>query len=128
MKLKKRDPVKFAHFEVQKHSDLAQAATMRSTTYFPEIFEYLKVRSKRRLDMPNIVGQLNIFVDKDDFLRVTRKCEKLEGWRDFPLKLAKNSTLTNLIVSDLHRIYNHAGIYSVSVEMRNVSMSHAISL
>ena len=121
-KLKKRDPVKFAHLEVQKHNALAQAARMiiirDQQIHFPEVFEYFKLRSKRRLDMPNIVGQLNVFVDKDGLLRVRSKCEKLERHREFPIILSKNSSLTNLIVSDLHRILSHAGIYSVLAEMR----------
>ena len=121
-KLKERDPIKFAHFELKKTNVSAQAAKLiiyqDQQSCFPEIFEYFNLRNKRRLDMPNIVGQLNIFVDQDGLLRVRSKCEKLKGRRDFPLLLAKDSSLTNLIISDLHRILNHAGVYSVLAEMR----------
>ena len=68
--------------------------------------------------MPNIVGQLNIYVDKDGLLRVRSKCDKLVRRHGFPLLLAKNSYLTSMIVKGTHKILCHSGCYSVLSEMR----------
>ena len=122
VKLNKRDPIKYSHFEVDKFNLCKQASKFvimqDQQLNFPEIFEYFRCKNKRKKDMPNLVGQLNVYVDKEGLLRVCSKCDKIQRKMDFPILLAKGSLLTSMIVKDLHRILNHAGCYSVLAEMR----------
>ena len=88
---------------------------------FPEIVQYFKSSQKTIKDIPNLVKQINIYRDRNGLLRVISKFERFNRngrTCNFPILLPKNRRLTELIVSDVHKQYNHTGIYSVMNEMR----------
>ena len=70
--------------------------------------------------MPNIVKQLNLYLDKDGSICVgISKSKGLKGSNArFPILLPKVSIVTDLIVSDIHQRFNHAGLYTVHKELR----------
>ena len=121
-KLKEKNPTKFGHLEVDSLNSYKQASKLiilrDQQLFFPDIFDYFNCKEKRIKDVPNLVGQLNIYLDKEGLLRVRSKCDKLPNRFDFPILLAKDSRLTSLVIQDLHRILNHSGCYSVLIEMR----------
>ena len=88
--------------------------------HFPEVYQYFKMKMKRLKDVPNIVRQLNIYVDQR---RLLRAMSKFSRWKDdctsyFPILLPKESKLMKLIILDLHEKFSHAGCYSLLSELR----------
>ena len=69
--------------------------------------------------MPNIVSQLNIFVDNDSTLRVRGKFKDCTTHtRQFPILLPREGELVKLIINDCHVNMMHAGLYSVLTLMK----------
>ena len=70
--------------------------------------------------LPNLIGQLNIYLDREGLLRVRSKFDRIVEGKlcSFPLLLAKDSILTKLIVLQYHVQLSHAGCYSVLSEIR----------
>ena len=85
---------------------------------FSEIFEYFE-NSKRKLYVPNIVTQLNVFLD-NGILRVRSKFRKWteNATCDFPILLPKTGPLTEMLIRDVHHNLSHAGIFTVLTELR----------
>ncbi|MEL7307448.1 MAG: hypothetical protein AAGK05_05915, partial [Pseudomonadota bacterium] len=98
--------------------------------HFSEIFEYFHSKDRLKKDLPNLIGQLNLFVDIDGILRVRSKCQNMKANRySFPILLDKRSNLTRLIILDLHQKTAHAGCYSLLAEMRrNFYVPHFFSV
>ena len=71
-------------------------------------------------DIPNLVQQLNIFMDTNGVLMVGKKCKKyfqsVKG--ACPILLPKASDLTKLIVRSYHEKFSHGRIYSILAEIR----------
>ena len=87
--------------------------------HYPQVLKFLNSNVKRINEMPNIVKQLNLYLDKDGLIRVGSKSKGLKGNNArFPILLLKVSTVTDLIVSDIHQRFNHAGLYTVLKELR----------
>ena len=86
--------------------------------FFPEIFEYFDKPHKRVSDIPNLVGQLNVFRDKIGILRVKCKLRYSESIATFPILMSNKSHLSRLIIRDLHHSLSHAGKYTVLSELR----------
>lgn len=88
--------------------------------YYPEVFEFFNKSPKAKKSIPSIVNQLNLFLDGEGLIRVRSKFDRWRNNKDysFPILLAKNSTLTNLIISNCHQKLAHAGCYSVLAELR----------
>lgn len=88
---------------------------------FPEIFKYFAIKNPNISDMPNLVRQLNVFVDNNNILRVGSKMvkhNKFQTEAHCPILLCKSSYLTQLIVREIHEKLNHGGVYSVLTELR----------
>ena len=85
--------------------------------HFPEVFEFFDSKVKQVKDIPNVVSQLNVYVDKFGLLRVKNKGGS-HSKNDFPLLLSKKSLIAQMIVRDLHEKLAHAGIYTVLNEIR----------
>lgn len=83
---------------------------------FPEIFEYFQRTKKSVHSLPNLVGQLNIFIGEDGLLRVKGKSGTAK--ESHPILLPKHSQLSKLIIRDLHIRFAHAGIFSLLKELR----------
>ena len=87
---------------------------------FPEIFNYFSRKVLTECEIPNMVNQLNLYLDKKGLLRVGSKILRKCGIASklCPILLPKNSVLTALIISKYHRNMSHTGIYGVLNEMR----------
>ena len=124
-RLKNKDPHKFKHLLISDNNFFIQASKeiirRDQQIHFPDIFRYFESQRKGRKELPNLVTQLNLYLDQDGLLRVQSKCDNLKKSSksyNFPLLLSKNSQITRLIISDLHKTLSHAGCYSVLAEMR----------
>ncbi|XP_068225225.1 uncharacterized protein [Palaemon carinicauda] len=116
---------KYDHFEVYSNDEISlnawQLMIMQDQRqHFPDVFKYFRERNPKIRDMPNIVSQLNLFIEKKSgLLRVKSKFHK---WRDgsyvFPILLAKNSKLTEEIIRNFHVELAHSGIYATLSEAR----------
>lgn len=88
--------------------------------HFPEVLEYLRSPSRRQRDIPELISQLNLFLDKDGIIRIKSKFGR---WKDnpkfcFPALISYDSYLTKLLIRETHRKFLHSGIYSVLSEIR----------
>ena len=69
--------------------------------------------------IPNLVKQLNVFMDKEGLLRVGSKTVKFKNTEKyFPVLLPKGSLLTKLIIEQAHTKLRHGGVYSTLNELR----------
>ena len=88
-------------------------------THYPAVIEYFRHKRPKK-DMPNIVGQLNLFKDADGILRVRGK---FKNWsksnqNSFPILLPNKGRLIRLLVNDLHKNMYHSGVFSVLNQLR----------
>ena len=70
--------------------------------------------------MPDVVSRLNVYPDANKVVRVKSKCErgKDKGVCYSPILLAKESSLTKLIVQTKHEQLSHAVKYALLHELR----------
>lgn len=113
-------------------SESAAAFLVRTEQHcqFAEVFDYFSKKSPCIKDMPNLVMQLNIFIDREGILRVGSKMlkSKCYGINYFPVLLPNNSHLTRLIIESTHAKLSHGGVYSVLTELRRKFwISHCFS-
>ena len=86
--------------------------------HFPAIYDYFDRRT-RKMDMPTLVGQLNIFKDSNGVLRVRSKFREWpENRNQFPILLPKTGPIAEMIVRDYHERLSHAGCYSVLAQLK----------
>ena len=122
--LKNKDPDRYAHFDCYDRDLFLEANRQviesNQRRYFPEVYHYFESKQKLQKDIPNIVQQLNVFMDNHGILRVRSKVSKLkdDSFVNFPMLLHKKSRLTQLIIMDMHCKFCHAGVYSLLSEMR----------
>ena len=101
--------------------------------HFPDVFEYFNLKDKTLKKLPNIVSQLNLYLDPEGLIRVKSKCRRMKEIQSlnkfsFPLLISKNSHLSKLVIRDLHLKLSHAGCYSVLAELRkNFWITHVYS-
>ena len=96
-----------------------QIILVDQSIHFPDIFEYFQSSCTTTRDMPNLVAQLNVFIDNNGLLRVRSKFDRWKNTTyNCPLLLAKNSKLVDLILQDTHFNMAHAGVYSMLSELR----------
>ena len=82
---------------------------------FPEIYKFLKQQNEPANNkIPNLILQLNLYLDKDYQIRVKGKFKNNYN----PILLSNKSYISELIVRDLHESLSHVGIYSVLKELR----------
>ena len=81
---------------------------------YPDVFSYYASNSKVLKNIPALVTQLNLFVDKNHVVRVNSKFGDGNMW---PILLPKKSILTSLIVREIHENMGHRGIYTVLREL-----------
>ena len=84
---------------------------------FPDVFKYLTTKNSTIVDMPSIVGQLNVYIGEDKLLRVKGKCERSKKFHA-PILLPKNSVLTNKLIRSVHCRNAHIPKYTVLNELR----------
>ena len=101
---------------------LASNQVLREMQYdaFPEVISYFGTASPRQKEMPNIVMQLNLFIDKDNLIRIGGKMNRAACNRKyFPILLPKDGHVTKLLILDAHEKLKHSGIYSVLSRLRS---------
>ena len=123
LRVKEKYPIKYQYLNVGNYPfiDANKLLILQDQrNHFPEIFKYFSSEDKTSKSLPNLVGQLNVYIDRDGLLRVHGKMDRLKfnNSFNFPLLLSKESQLTTLIILDLHKILNHGGCYAVLSEMR----------
>ena len=113
--LKNKDPDRYAHLDCYARDLFLEANKQviesNQRRYFPGVYHYFESKQKLQKDIPNIVQQLNVFMDNHGILRVRSKVSKLKNnFVNFPMLLHKKSRLTQLIIMDMHCKFCHAGV------------------
>ena len=89
--------------------------------HYSEVYNYLAWPHRKGKDLPNIVGQLNVFSDSDGVLRVKCKFKRwIHGGGKFLIRLPPKSPVTGLIIKHFHGKLKHADMYGVLSELRKV--------
>ena len=88
---------------------------------FPEVVQYFGSQNKAIKRIPDLVSQLNLYMDKSGLIRVKGKFSKSNlMYKNFPILLSKKSRLTELIVWEFHEKFKHSGIYHIIKELRKL--------
>ena len=83
--------------------------------FFPDLFEFFDARKVPIGKIPNLVLQLNLFIDNDSIIRVKGKF----GTGSYnPILLPSKSYLSEMIIRELHVLFSHVGVYTVLRELR----------
>lgn len=85
------------------------------------MFTYFSKTTASYKEMPNLVRQLNLFIDGRGLIRVGSKLLKdRKKFSDIhcPILLHQNSLLTARMISDVHEKLRHGGVYPVLTELR----------
>ena len=98
---------------------ICQIISTDQKLFYPEVFSYFQDKQVRLKDLPNIVSQLNVYLDKHNIIRVKSKFKKWVGHDEFPILLSRDSALTRLIVLDAHLKLSHSGCYAVLSKIRH---------
>ena len=87
---------------------------------FKDIFDYFSTEKKVVKHVPQLVKQLNVFIDDDGLLRIRSKMDRLKNLiaNAFPILLPRDSPLTELLILDLHISLSHPGCYSLLQQFR----------
>ncbi|XP_068224897.1 uncharacterized protein [Palaemon carinicauda] len=137
-KFKSKHPA-LDHFEVEDegfnfYDEACRQIIIRDQhIHFPDVFDYFHSKQKQLKNLPNIVAQLNLFLDSDGMVRVKSKCRRLKEVQhlnkfNYPLLLSKDSMLVPLIIRELHVKLSHAGCYPLLAELRrNFWITHIYS-
>ena len=93
---------------------------IEQSQFYSEVFDYFKKVNPSIKDMPNLVGQLNLYIDQEGLIRLKSKCSRGKDPKVcyVPILLPKSSQLTKLIAYDRHDRMCHAGKYTVISELR----------
>ena len=122
-RIKQKEADRYANLHILNDEKISQRAhhlvIMRDQKqHFPEVFKYFQNRKLSASDMPNIIGQLNLFIDNSGLIRVKSKFSRWRDRMEYPILLAKDSKLTREMVMQYHRNLAHSGIYSTLSEIR----------
>ena len=90
--------------------------------HYPEIFEYFYAEKTKLADLPALISKFNLYIDKEDILRVKGKFTKVKDTKfknfEFPIFLDSKSLLISLLIWDTHVSLLHVGYYQVLNELR----------
>ena len=125
-RMKKKHPEKYSHLLTSdfNYRDTARLKIIRieQQREFSDIFDYFNAKEKSLKCIPNLVTQLNVYLDTQGLLRVKSKFNRPMYPRvNFPILLPKNSMLTHLMIRELHCMLNHSGCYQILSELRKNS-------
>ena len=89
---------------------------------FKDIVEFFGKKNVPNCAVPNLISQLNLYLDAAGIIRVKSKFDRwsVHGKYQHPILLQKYAKLTNLIIDSAHRRKGHAGCYSVLTELRRL--------
>ena len=122
-RLKQKNPVKYSHLNLYENiSEFATNYVILSDQreQFTEVFEFFKHSNVPGKKIPNLILQLNLFIDKNNMLRVGSKISqnRKKDLKFCPFLLSKSSILSKLIIRDYHERLSHGGIYQILGELR----------
>ena len=88
--------------------------------HFPELVSYFNNSVCSNKEIPSLVTQFNLYIDKNDLIRVGSKVSTKVYVQDrmFPIFLSKVSRLTELLIWHQHIKLKHAGVYATLSELR----------
>jgi hypothetical protein len=117
VKIGKSDCVRNINFFTQSRVNVIKEDQQKN---FADCFDYFAQRNTNVKSMPNIIKQLNVFLDNSGILRVRSKFENklVNGCPYQPILLSKHSILAPLIINSLHCRMGHAGKYVILTELR----------
>ena len=82
--------------------------------HFGSIYSFFKSRTIPVSKIPDLVLQMNLFLDDNEIIRVKSKFAS----GPYPILLTNDSRITMLIIRDFHERFSHAGVYTVTREIR----------
>ena len=87
--------------------------------HFPEVMAYFSDPNVPKKSVPNLISQLNLFIDRDNVVRVGGKMNRKNSPDPyFPILLPKSSWITKIIVRECHFSMKHSGVYVVLSHLR----------
>lgn len=127
-KLKFKDPIKYAHLNVIEEKHI-RAHVMRillkhdQQRWYSEVLEYFNSKDKliAKKNVPAIITQLNLALDKHGIIRVKSKMyPRFKDQLDyvFPVLISCKSRLAELIINEYHEKLGHANRFTVLSELR----------
>lgn len=121
--IKRRNPDKYRHLVI--HENVSEVALehvlkVEQLLDYHVVFDYFDKKNPPVKEIPNVVLQLNVFVDERGLLRVGSKIPKNRMYNKnyFPILLSKTSVFTSLMVQSCHEKISHSGVYSVLNDVR----------
>jgi len=89
---------------------------------YSDVVSYFDEGSKVLRDIPNIVNQLNVYIDNHGLLRLRSKFGRVTDGKlaIFPILLSKASKLTELIIRHHHTELAHSGVCNLLSNIRHV--------
>ena len=131
----RRNPDKFGHLKPLSKKSLKKEAfriliVNDQKQNFPEVFHYFEKKRRNIEHMPNLVSQLNLYLDETNILRVKSKFNRWTNHQklEFPVFLAKSSQVTEKLIIQYHKRTSHGGLYMVLKELRkNFWIQHIFS-
>ena len=105
------------------HKTISRLIYIEQNKYYGEVFKYFNSSTKKIKDIPQIVNQLNLYIDQNSLIRVKSKFEnykKLESKFNFPILMHKDSELSFLIIKQIHSDLCHSGLYNTVSEVRKI--------
>ncbi|XP_053389524.1 uncharacterized protein LOC128552500 [Mercenaria mercenaria] len=90
--------------------------------HFPDVIEYIYQNRNIQLKRPNLVRQLDLFLDDDKLIRCGGRLSNaplLHSTR-FPYLLPSKDNLTKLIILDAHVTHMHSGTESTVTYLRQI--------
>ena len=128
LKIKLKYPGRYDHLKVENDSDLYQKACRQilitdQKLYFSDVINYFNSNNKTIKYMPNLIKQLNLYIDCNGIIRMRSKCDRMKeikklGRYNFPILISKKSLLSKCLILDYHQKMSHAGCYTVLAELR----------
>jgi len=124
-KLKSRNSAKYEHISCHDADiNLYRLAILEliktdQRRHFPELVTFFASPSERAKDVPALVTKVNLFTHEG----VIKVKSKFDRWINdenfcFPILLAKNSTLTELVIRNAHERLAHGGVYNILSHLR----------
>ena len=119
-RVKSQFPAMFQNWNVDEGNATAYLIRQEQQRSYPEVFNYFDSGSRKHKDLPNLVRQLRLFVDKVGLIRVGSKLKsKNKSGSYCPILLPKANYLTELIIASAHKKLRHGGgVYAVITELR----------
>lgn len=113
IKVNKLNPTLFSNVVPASYSQsVSMIIKQDQRSCFPDVLDYFE---KPGGECPQVVLQLNLFVDRNWVVRVKGKMEHTEAKYEekYPILLHKTSKLVPSLLNDLHLNLKHAGIYRI---------------